>query len=128
MTGRLRDRVAIITGADDGIGAGVARRFAAEGARVLAAGVDDGKGRAVAEEIGGRFEHTDVTSREQVEAMVAAAVDTWGRVDVLVNNAWGAGNVGRVENKTDEMLERASHLGVQLREGGAPGADPHRRA
>lgn len=111
MTGRLQDKVAVVTGAGDGIGKGIARRFAAEGARVVVAEVDAERGRAVAEEVGGLFLHTDVTVREQVEAMVATTVDTWGRVDILVNNAWGAGTVGRVEHKTDEMLHRGFAMG-----------------
>ncbi len=52
-----------------------------------------------------------MTDRAQVEAMVSAAVETCGSVDVLVNNAWGAGTVGRVENKTDEQLARGFAMG-----------------
>jgi NAD(P)-dependent dehydrogenase (short-subunit alcohol dehydrogenase family) len=111
--GELTGRVAVVTGAGDGIGRGIARRFAAEGARVLVAELNEETGAAVAAEIGenARFVRTDVTDRAQVEAMVAAAVDTWGSVDVLVNNAWGAGTVGRVENKTDEQLARGFAMG-----------------
>lgn len=111
MTGRLDGKVAVITGAGDGIGAGIARAYAAEGAHVLVAELNEETGRAVAEEIGGLFVQVDVTERDQVEAMVATAVETWGSIDVLVNNAWGAGNVGRVEFKTDEMLERGFRMG-----------------
>ncbi|MFJ6466486.1 SDR family NAD(P)-dependent oxidoreductase [Streptomyces sp. NPDC091387] len=107
----LAGRVAIVTGAGDGIGAAVARRFAAEGARVLVAELNEETGRATAEEIGGRFVRTDVSDKVQVLAMVDAAVREWGSVDILVNNAWGAGNVGRVENKTDEMLARGLGVG-----------------
>ncbi|WP_166389397.1 SDR family oxidoreductase [Nocardioides ochotonae] len=111
MSGRLEGRVAVVTGGGDGIGAGVARLFAAEGARVLVAEIDEAKGRAVAEEIGGLFVHVDVTDRDQVEGMIATAVDTWGSVDILVNNAWGGANLGRVEHKTDEMLHRGFAMG-----------------
>lgn len=128
MTGRLHDKVAVVTGAGDGIGAGIARRFAAEGARVLVAEIDEDKGRAVAADVGGKFVRTDVTHRAQVEAMVAAAVDTWGRIDVLVNNAWGAGNVGRVEHKTDDMLERGFAMGYYGPFWAMRAAFPHMKA
>ncbi|MFF1921888.1 SDR family NAD(P)-dependent oxidoreductase [Streptomyces sp. NPDC058221] len=107
----LEGRVAIVTGAGDGIGAAVARRFAAEGAGVLVAELNEETGRATADAIGGRFVRTDVGDKTQVLAMVDAAVREWGRVDILVNNAWGAGDVGRVENKTDEMLARGLGVG-----------------
>lgn len=107
----LEGRVAIVTGAGDGIGAAVARRFAADGARVLVAELNEETGRATAEEIGGRFVRTDVGDKAQVLAMVDTAVREWGSVDILVNNAWGAGDVGRVENKTDAMLARGLGVG-----------------
>ncbi|WP_173096127.1 SDR family NAD(P)-dependent oxidoreductase [Actinomadura verrucosospora] len=117
MSEALAGRSAIVTGAGDGIGRGVARRFAAEGARVLVAELNPETGERVAgelaEEFGAdaRFFPTDVTDRDQVEAMVAFCADLWGSVDVLVNNAWGAGTVGRVENKTDEQLARGFAMG-----------------
>ncbi|MFI6896413.1 SDR family NAD(P)-dependent oxidoreductase [Streptomyces sp. NPDC050256] len=107
----LEGRVAIVTGAGDGIGAAVARRFAAEGARVVVAELNEETGRATAEEIGGRFVRTDVSDKAQVLAMVDTAVREWGAVDILVNNAWGAGDVGRVENKTDAMMARGLGVG-----------------
>ncbi|MGI5326492.1 SDR family NAD(P)-dependent oxidoreductase [Actinomadura nitritigenes] len=117
MSDALAGRSAIVTGAGDGIGRGIARRFAAEGARVLVAELNAETGervaRELAEEFGAdaRFVPTDVTDRDQVEAMVALCADLWGSVDVLVNNAWGAGTVSRVETKTDENLARGFAMG-----------------
>ncbi|MFC7886230.1 SDR family NAD(P)-dependent oxidoreductase [Streptomyces sp. NPDC057376] len=103
---RLEGRVAVVTGAGDGIGAAVARRFAAEGARVLVAEVNEETGRAVADEIDGRFLRTDVGDKAQVLAVIDCAVRELGGVDILVNNAWATGDLGRVENKTSAAFRR----------------------
>jgi len=87
MAGRLQDRTAIITGGAGGIGLATARRFAEEGANVVLADMDDEKGRAAAEEVNGSYVHCDVTDAEQVDAMVAHALETYGSVDVAFNNA-----------------------------------------
>lgn len=111
--GQLEGRIAIITGAGDGIGAAIARRFASEGARVLVAELNAETGQAVADELGdaGRFIRTDAASKEDVEAMVTAAVDEWGGLDILVNNAWGGGRLGRVERKTPALMSHGLSLG-----------------
>lgn len=110
---RLAGRVAVVTGGGDGIGAAVARAYAAEGARVVVAELSEESGRAVADEVDGLFVRTDVGKRDQVEAMVRAALDTWGSVDILVNNAWGAANVSRVETKTDAEIDSALSVGFR---------------
>lgn len=86
----LKDRVAIVTGAAQGIGARYAQALAAEGAAVVCADVADAASVAAGiVERGGRAiaVHADVTSPESVQAMVQSAVEAFGRVDVLVNNA-----------------------------------------
>ncbi len=113
---RLKDRVAIVTGAGQGIGRGIARRFAREGARVVVAEINAETGprtTAELEELGAEalFVPTDIGRLDRVDAMVDAALERFGRVDVLVNNAWSGGGPQRVEWYDDETLERAWRVG-----------------
>ena len=87
MTERFSGRTAVVTGGGSGIGLATVRRLASEGARVVVADIDPGPGKAAADEVGGLFVQTDVTSETQVEALFTAAVDTYGSVDVAFNNA-----------------------------------------
>jgi NAD(P)-dependent dehydrogenase (short-subunit alcohol dehydrogenase family) len=98
--GRFAGKVAAVTGAAGGIGAAVARRLAAEGAKVMLSDVQDDLGSAVATELGdsAAYVHCDVTSEVEIEAMLTAAVDRWGRLDVMHNNAGLVGAQGPVEH------------------------------
>jgi len=89
---RLKDKVAIITGAGQGIGRAYANRFAKEGARVVVAEINEEIGGRTREEIAGAggealFVKTDVASEESCAAMAAKAAEHFGRIDILVNNA-----------------------------------------
>lgn len=84
---RLQDKTAIVTGGASGFGAGIVRKFAAEGARVLVADLNDELAREVADEVGGTAHHVDVSSSDSVAQMARAAHELWGHVDIVVNNA-----------------------------------------
>jgi 3-oxoacyl-[acyl-carrier protein] reductase len=84
---RLKDKTAIVTGAASGFGAGIARRFAAEGARVMVADLNEAGATALAGEIGGLAQAVDVARDASVREMAEAALAAFGRVDILVNNA-----------------------------------------
>ncbi|MCW2870398.1 SDR family NAD(P)-dependent oxidoreductase [Actinacidiphila oryziradicis] len=85
--GKLDGRVVLITGAARGQGEQEARLFAAEGAGVVLADVLDERGAAVAEEVGGRYVHLDVSREADWAAALTAATEAFGRLDGLVNNA-----------------------------------------
>jgi NAD(P)-dependent dehydrogenase (short-subunit alcohol dehydrogenase family) len=87
ITRRLDGRTAIVTGGASGIGLATARRFAAEGARVVIADLNPDTGEAAAAEVDGLFVRVDVTNAADVDAMVAAAREAYGSVDIAFNNA-----------------------------------------
>lgn len=91
MTNRLDGRIALIFGAAQGIGAGIAERFLVEGARVVIVDRDPEIGAATAQRLGSpercRFQRGDVAREQEVEAAVAATLDAFGRLDILVQNA-----------------------------------------
>lgn len=89
MTGRLKNKVAIITGAASGFGEGMAKRFAEEGAKIVVADLNDKGAARVAKEIGkgAIWTQTDVSQRAEIDEMVKAATEAFGRVDIMVNNA-----------------------------------------
>lgn len=86
---KLKEKVAIITGAGQGIGEAYAQRFAKEGATVIVADINEEKGRAVAASIGppAIFERLDVSSEADTLRVTKAVVDRFGRIDILLNNA-----------------------------------------
>ncbi|NMO93823.1 SDR family NAD(P)-dependent oxidoreductase [Actinomycetospora sp. TBRC 11914] len=87
--GRLPDKIALVTGAGQGIGRAIAETLTAEGATVVVSDVDTDTAKATAEALGGAAIalHADVADRDSVTAMVDEARDRFGRIDVLVNNA-----------------------------------------
>ncbi|HVJ13347.1 MAG TPA: glucose 1-dehydrogenase [Burkholderiales bacterium] len=81
---RLKNKIAIITGAASGFGAGIARRFSEEGADVIVADIDSAAGERIAREVEGKFVHADVTKGDDWGKLVRAAGD---KLDIVVNNA-----------------------------------------
>ena len=115
MAGRLADKVAVITGAVSGIGLATVELFLEEGARVVAADVQDEKGAALQSRFEGRlaYVHCDVTEEKDLIGAVNAAVTGFGGIDILFNNAGAGGTIndgdvvliadayGRVQNATN---------------------------
>ena len=110
---QFQDRVAIVTGAAQGIGKAVAQRLALGGARVLLADIQGDKVASVAEEV--RREDgvalplgADVSNAGEVGRMVQLALDTYGQIDILVNNAGGSGNIGldHIEDISEELWDQ----------------------
>jgi NAD(P)-dependent dehydrogenase (short-subunit alcohol dehydrogenase family) len=91
MAGRIQDRVAVITGGCSGIGLATAKRFVAEGARVVIGDLSDDRGAEIVHELGGAdvaaYVHVDVTDKDEVDALFQAAKDIYGSVDIAFNNA-----------------------------------------
>jgi len=118
LTGKLEDKVAVITGAASGIGRATALLFAREGARVVVADWDESGGSRIAEEIaeaGGEAVsvRTDVSQAEDVRSLINAAVEGYGRLDVLFNNA---GVEGELAPTADCSLENwDSVIGINLK-------------
>jgi NAD(P)-dependent dehydrogenase (short-subunit alcohol dehydrogenase family) len=108
---RLKDKVAVITGASSGIGLGTVELFVAEGARVLAADIDE-KGRALERRFNGqvKFHHCDVTSEDDIKAMLLAAKNAFGGIDILFNNAGAGGSPNTIEDMTGEAWDRSMNL------------------
>ena len=113
---RLEGKSAIVTGAGNGIGRAIVKLFAQEGARVLVADIEDDAGSAVVDEInqmGGEavFKHTDISDEASAESAVQAALDAFGTVDILVNNA-AVFVFGKVEDVTRDDWERVFGVNV----------------
>ena len=112
MTGRLEGKVALIFGAARGIGKSLALRFREEGANLVLADIESAAGQATADELGVPFVHTDISKMGDAEAAVALALATFGRLDVVVQNA-GIYPWQLIENTSPEDWDRV--MAVNLR-------------
>jgi NAD(P)-dependent dehydrogenase (short-subunit alcohol dehydrogenase family) len=108
---RLEGKVALISGGTSGIGEATVERFVEEGARVVFTGRGEEAGREIESRLGSaaRYFKADVTREEDIKASVDFATSTFGRLDILFNNA-GAGTMGGIESITLENFDRGMHL------------------
>jgi NAD(P)-dependent dehydrogenase (short-subunit alcohol dehydrogenase family) len=121
--GQLDGKVAVITGGASGIGEGTVRKFVSEGARVVIADVHEGRGHALAEELGANataFVRADVAEEDDVKSAVAQAVQRFGRLDAIYNNAGFGGVTGSIEEtdmagyaRTMDVLLKGPILGMK---------------
>jgi NAD(P)-dependent dehydrogenase (short-subunit alcohol dehydrogenase family) len=111
MMGRLEGKVAVITGGTSGIGAATAEIFVEQGCHVVIAGRSEAKGEALAERLGAGalYARADVMVEEDIRAVIDLAVEKFGKLDILFNNA-GAGTGGNFETVTQQDFSDGMQL------------------
>jgi len=130
---RLRDKIAIVTGAASGFGAGIARRFASEGARVVVNDLRDDAARRIVDDIerhGGRAIAcaADVSKDADVARLVASAIDAFGSLDIVVNNAGTTHRNQPMLDVPEDVFDRIYQVNVKSLYLTAKHAVPHFRA
>jgi NAD(P)-dependent dehydrogenase (short-subunit alcohol dehydrogenase family) len=127
---RLKDKVAVITGAASGIGRGTVELFVAEGAHVIAADIQDEQGQELERRFNGqvKYHHCDVTSEADIEKTMARARDEFGGLDILFNNAGAGGAPQTIEDMTGEAWDRTMSLLLRSVALGMRYAIPHMKA
>jgi NAD(P)-dependent dehydrogenase (short-subunit alcohol dehydrogenase family) len=127
--GRLSGKVAVITGATSGIGLRTAEVFVAEGAKIVIAGRRVPEGEALARKLGDNcvFRRTDVTDEEQIRTLIGLAVEKFGRIDCLFNNAGGPAQTGGIEGLEADRFDAAMVTLLRSVMLGMKHAAPHMR-
>jgi NAD(P)-dependent dehydrogenase (short-subunit alcohol dehydrogenase family) len=127
--GRLDGKIAVITGATSGIGLRTAEIFVAEGAKIVVAGRRAPEGAALAKKLGAGciFLKTDVTQEDQMQALIGAAIDRFGRIDCLFNNAGGPAQTGGIEDLEVDRFDAAMATLLRSVMLGMKHAAPHMR-
>lgn len=114
---RLKGKVALVTGSTQGLGEGIARKFAAEGAQLVIHGRSEDKGRRVAAELEAMgaaavFIRADIGNKAQCRELIEKAAGHYGRLDILVNNAQSVPSLQEAENYEDSKLDEALSSGL----------------
>ena len=109
---KLKDRVAIVTGAARGIGLAIAERYVAEGAKLVMADILDDAGQVEAKRLGASYVHCDVSKSADIQTLVAFTLKQFGAVDILVNNA-AISIVGEFLEITEEQFDQV--IGINLK-------------
>lgn len=127
---RLDGKIAVVTGGCSGIGRATVERFVAEGARVLLADIQDDAGSEIARGFGdaARYQHCDVTQEAQIAAAMQAAVDAFGGLDIVFNNAGAGGSPLPIEEMTGEAWDATQSLLLRSVALGIRYAVPHMQA
>jgi 3-oxoacyl-[acyl-carrier protein] reductase len=127
---RLQNKTAIVTGAASGFGAGIARTFVAEGARVMVADINSSGAAATARDLGDQaIPHTvDVGHAASVSDMARAAEAAFGKIDIVVNNAGVTHDKGNMEDVTEEAFDRVMRVNVKSVYLTAKALVPHMKA
>ena len=127
--GRLDGKISVITGATSGIGLRTAEIFVAEGAKIVVAGRRSAEGDALARRLGPAclFRRTDVTVEDDIRKLINEAVDKFGRIDCLFNNAGGPAQTGGIEGLEAERFDAAMATLVRSVMLGMKHVAPHMR-
>ncbi|KAI1363508.1 3-oxoacyl-reductase [Xylaria arbuscula] len=110
---RLEGKVAIVTGGASGFGKGIAAKFVEEGAKVLIADLSEEAGKGVAKELGCAFAIGDVTKREDWERLLKEAIENFGKLDIVVNNAGAAYTNKATEEVTEKDFDLVMTVNVK---------------
>lgn len=113
MGGRLEGKVAIVTGGASGFGKGIAEKFAKEGAKVVITDLSTDTGGAVAKDVGGTFVKSDVTKRDDWQTVLKSTLDSYGQVDIIVNNAGATYANKPTETATDADFDLCFNVNVK---------------
>jgi len=112
MSGRIEGKIALVVGAAQGIGEAIAKRFVEEGAKVVISDVLDEVGQATAERLGGTYVHTDISDFQAAKEAVAVAVQNYGTLDIIVQNA-GIYPWTLIENTTPEEWDQVCAVNLK---------------